>query len=46
MLHEGLEEGSQEYLDALFKYGLWNEKQDFRELSKFLNIIFNFKIMI
>ena len=34
MLHEGLEEGSQEYLDALFKYGLWNEKQDFRELSK------------
>lgn len=34
MLHEGLEEGSQEYLDALFKYGLWNEKQDFSELSQ------------
>lgn len=34
MLHEGIEEGSQEYLDALFKYGLWNEKQDFSELSK------------
>lgn len=34
MLHEGIEEGSQEYLDALFKYGLWNEKQDFSELSQ------------
>ncbi len=42
MLHEGIEEGSQEYLDALFKYGLWQEKQDLSELNQnaFLSAIY------